>query len=185
MKGEQQESDLAFEILNTKFIENVNDNEDTNLNEFNEALYLEEINFNKVEEEIETSTLETIDLLRSAANILNKNFNQTLSELDFDPINFYDYKNNLFIETSTPSNEVDSHANVETSPITENSTNFNSFGFCLNDYVSISEKKYGILKFIGNVHFKHGIFCGLELDGPEGRHDGKIDNIRLVIVFSL
>jgi hypothetical protein len=184
LKSEQQESDLAFEILNTKFIENVNDNEEINLNEFNEALYFEEIDFNKVEEELETSTLETIDLLRSAANILNKNFNHTFSELDFDPINFFDYKKNLFIETSTPFNEKDSHVNVETSPSTENLTNFNSFGFCLNDYVSVSEKKYGILKFIGNVHFKHGIFCGLELDEPEGRHDGKIDNIRLVILFS-
>jgi len=187
LKGEQQESDLAFEILNTKFIEDVNDNENTNLNELNEALLLEEINFNKVEEEIDTSTLETIELLRSAANILNKNFNQTFNELDFDPINFTNHKNNFFIETSTPANEQDKQFKVETHNQDNQNfhkfDNFDLFGFCLNDYVSINDKKNGILKFIGNVHFKNGIFCGLELDEPEGKHDGKIDNIRYVQII--
>jgi len=191
LKGEQQESDLAFEILNTKFIEDVNGNVNKDETELNTALFLEENHhLNKQEEEeIDKSNFETLDLLRSAVSILNSNFNPSFDEfeLDFDPTN---YKKHLFIETSTPANEQDFIAyNFNLGKVSGDNENFykleyfDLFGFCLNDYVSINDKKYGILKFIGNVHFKHGIFCGLELDEPDGKHDGKIDNIRSVQIY--
>lgn len=54
----------------------------------------------------------------------------------------------------------------------------NSLKLKLNDFVCINHKKFGLLKFQGRVHFADGIFCGIELEDCEGKHDGKIDNIR-------
>lgn len=102
------------------------------------------------------STSQTFDLIQSAADLLNDSNNTTFQ---FDT-ELLDLEENYFIETSTP---------------TEHSFEFD---LNLNDYVSISEKKRGFLKYIGKVHFANGLFCGIELDEAEGRHDGQIDNIR-------
>lgn len=58
--------------------------------------------------------------------------------------------------------------------------NLNTYLFNLNDYVCINDKKCGYLKYLGRVHFSNGIFCGIELDEQDGKHDGKIENIRYV-----
>lgn len=50
----------------------------------------------------------------------------------------------------------------------------------INDYVSVNDTKYGHVKYLGRVHFAYGFFCGIELDEPDGKHDGTIDNRRLV-----
>ena len=84
----------------------------------------------------------------------------------------FDLKNNGFIETSTPTdfqNQFNSTNSFEKKP---NKT------FKQNDFVCINEKKYGFVKFQGKVHFAKGYFCGIELVEQDGKHDGKIDNIR-------
>ncbi|CAF3703629.1 unnamed protein product [Rotaria sp. Silwood1] len=48
----------------------------------------------------------------------------------------------------------------------------------IGDRVVIRGTKYGILKYIGKIHVNEGIWCGIKLDGPLGKHDGKIEGIR-------
>jgi dynactin complex subunit len=48
----------------------------------------------------------------------------------------------------------------------------------IGDRVVIRGTKYGTLKYIGKIHVEEGIWCGIKLDGPLGRHNGKIDAIR-------
>ncbi len=55
-------------------------------------------------------------------------------------------------------------------------TTKNKFNY--NDYVCINGKKSGLVKYEGKVHFADGIFCGIELEEADGKHDGKIDGIR-------
>lgn len=50
--------------------------------------------------------------------------------------------------------------------------------FNLNDLVSINERRRGRVKYEGRVHFADGYFCGIELTDGEGKHDGKIDDVR-------
>ncbi len=38
--------------------------------------------------------------------------------------------------------------------------------------------KSGTLRYIGPVQFAQGLFCGVELDQPEGKHDGEVKDIR-------
>jgi CAP-Gly domain-containing linker protein 2 len=35
-----------------------------------------------------------------------------------------------------------------------------------------------MLKYIGKIHVDEGIWCGVKLDGPSGKHDGKVDGVR-------
>lgn len=44
--------------------------------------------------------------------------------------------------------------------------------------VLISGVKKGILLYFGTVHFAPGYFCGVQLDEPEGKHDGCLDGKR-------
>lgn len=77
-----------------------------------------------------------------------------------------DLTRNYFIETSTPTDDL--------------------FAFKINDLVCVGNKKAGYLRFSGRVHFAEGLFCGIELLDKDGKHDGKIDNIRFVkLVFIL
>lgn len=71
-----------------------------------------------------------------------------------------DLTNNYFIETSTPTDGLNA--------------------FRTNDFVCVGDKKMGFVRFSGKVHFAEGLFCGIELLDQDGKHDGKIDNIRLV-----
>ena len=42
----------------------------------------------------------------------------------------------------------------------------------------INGTKFGTLKYVGRIHVEQGIWCGISLDGPLGKHDGKIDTKR-------
>ena len=44
--------------------------------------------------------------------------------------------------------------------------------------VLVNGLKSGILRYIGTVQFAQGIFCGVELDQPDGKHDGEVKDIR-------
>eukprot|EP00483_Globobulimina_turgida_P005664 UN05674 len=49
----------------------------------------------------------------------------------------------------------------------------------LNDYISLKNKRKGLIRYIGNVHFGNGEWFGIELmDGTIGNHDGKVGNKR-------
>ncbi len=44
--------------------------------------------------------------------------------------------------------------------------------------VLVNGLKSGILRYIGTVQFAQGLFCGVELDQPDGKHDGEVKDIR-------
>ncbi|CAF3924289.1 unnamed protein product [Rotaria sordida] len=44
--------------------------------------------------------------------------------------------------------------------------------------VLVNGLKSGILRYIGTVKFADGQFCGVELDQPDGKHDGQIKDVR-------
>lgn len=60
----------------------------------------------------------------------------------------------------------------------------------LNDKV-IANGKFGIVRYIGELHVKFylilqfatGIWVGVELDEPLGKHDGSYDGKRVKILF--
>ncbi|ELT91764.1 hypothetical protein CAPTEDRAFT_49962, partial [Capitella teleta] len=45
----------------------------------------------------------------------------------------------------------------------------------IGDRVLISGVKPGVLRYLGNVHFAEGEWCGIELDEPEGKHNGEVE----------
>lgn len=48
----------------------------------------------------------------------------------------------------------------------------------VGDYVLISNKMKGVVKYIGHTHFTDGEMIGIELKVPAGRHDGCYDGQR-------
>ncbi|CAF3251921.1 unnamed protein product [Rotaria socialis] len=50
--------------------------------------------------------------------------------------------------------------------------------FAVGDRVLINGLKSGTLRYVGVVKFAQGLFCGIELDEPDGKHDGLVNNIR-------
>ena len=48
----------------------------------------------------------------------------------------------------------------------------------IGDRVSIRGTKFGTVKYIGKIHLDDGVWCGIKLDGPSGKHDGKVDGVR-------
>ncbi|XP_067663713.1 microtubule-associated tumor suppressor candidate 2 homolog isoform X3 [Haliotis asinina] len=48
----------------------------------------------------------------------------------------------------------------------------------VGDRVCIGGIKHGTLKFLGEVHLAPGIWCGIELDDPDGKHDGEVEGRR-------
>ena len=49
----------------------------------------------------------------------------------------------------------------------------------LNDYISLTNKRKGLIRYIGTVHFGNGKWFGIELiDGSIGNHDGKVGKTR-------
>jgi len=44
--------------------------------------------------------------------------------------------------------------------------------------VTVSGKRKGVIKYIGNTSFGPGEWCGVELDKPKGLHDGGVDGQR-------
>lgn len=50
--------------------------------------------------------------------------------------------------------------------------------FNIGDQVCISGQKHGKLLYFGNLHVSDGLWCGIELELPEGSHNGKIEDTR-------
>jgi dynactin complex subunit len=48
----------------------------------------------------------------------------------------------------------------------------------IGDRVIVQGTKFGMLKYIGKIHIDEGIWCGVKLDSPSGKHDGKVDGVR-------
>ncbi|KAF8456288.1 hypothetical protein BGX38DRAFT_1087611 [Terfezia claveryi] len=51
----------------------------------------------------------------------------------------------------------------------------------VGDIVDTPGGMHGVVKFIGNVRGKHGVFCGVELEGSlsgKGKNDGVVDGVR-------
>ncbi|XP_041357464.1 uncharacterized protein LOC121374428 [Gigantopelta aegis] len=48
----------------------------------------------------------------------------------------------------------------------------------IGERVSISGVKYGTLKYYGEIPLASGIWCGIELDEADGKHDGEVDGRR-------
>ena len=46
------------------------------------------------------------------------------------------------------------------------------------DRVTIGGVKPGIVRYFGRTHFSEGYWCGVELDDPDGRHDGTLEGVR-------
>lgn len=51
-------------------------------------------------------------------------------------------------------------------------------GWRVNDRVELDNNRWGVIKYIGGVSFADGIWYGVELDEPTGKHDGKIADRR-------
>ena len=60
----------------------------------------------------------------------------------------------------------------------ENNFIFRSYSFNVGDRVLVNGLKSGTVRYTGRVQFTTGIFCGVELDEPDGKHDGLVNNIR-------
>lgn len=52
-----------------------------------------------------------------------------------------------------------------------------ALGLRLGDKVSINGVKSGILRFCGATEFASGIWAGIELEEPEGKHDGSFQGV--------
>ncbi|XP_036367490.1 uncharacterized protein LOC115222505 isoform X3 [Octopus sinensis] len=50
--------------------------------------------------------------------------------------------------------------------------------FNIGDRVCISGQKQGTLLYFGKLHVSDGLWCGIELELPEGSHNGKIEDVR-------
>lgn len=46
----------------------------------------------------------------------------------------------------------------------------------LNERVIVFGEKRGILRYIGPTHFESGEWCGIELDLPDGKNDGRVQD---------
>eukprot|EP01084_Bolivina_argentea_P162392 282630_1 len=63
------------------------------------------------------------------------------------------------------------------STVSEHSKNDND-KYQIDDYVLLTKKRKGIIRFIGNVEFTKGKLYGIELLNKLGKHDGMKNNIR-------
>lgn len=39
-------------------------------------------------------------------------------------------------------------------------------------------EKEGVLRYVGNVHFSSGVWCGIELSSSPGKNDGVVNGVR-------
>jgi hypothetical protein len=74
----------------------------------------------------------------------------------------------------TTSLSIDHSINASVNPLSQIDTK----SLQLGDRVLIGGTKYGTLKYIGSIHVSDGIWCGMKLDEPVGKNNGKLDNVR-------
>lgn len=55
---------------------------------------------------------------------------------------------------------------------------FRKLPLVVGNRVLVNGIKSGTLRYIGSVKFAQGDFCGVELDQPEGKHDGQVQDVR-------
>ena len=48
----------------------------------------------------------------------------------------------------------------------------------IGSHVLVNGIKSGTLHYVGHVQFAQGLFCGIELDESDGRHDGQVNDVR-------
>ena len=48
----------------------------------------------------------------------------------------------------------------------------------VGDRVRVQRSKTGTVKFVGQTEFSTGTWIGVELDGPDGKHDGRVRDVR-------
>lgn len=64
-------------------------------------------------------------------------------------------------------------------PITQRQPTAADLGKRVLFYSSQDRKeKFGVLRYIGGPEFAEGVWCGIELDGPEGKNNGSLQGIR-------
>ena len=145
--------------------------------------------------DVDLESSQTLDLLKSAAAILN----ETNFDFDNEIMDVID-EGQFFMETSTPNDDLlfnqDYNNVLNKNQYEMNKThsihnsnksldlcafeNEEALSFAEDEFVCINKKKFGRVKYVGCVHFADGIFCGIELEEPDGKHDGKIDEKRYV-----
>lgn len=57
-------------------------------------------------------------------------------------------------------------------------SSFRKSSLTIGNRVLVNGLKIGTLRYIGVVQFAQGIFCGVELDQPDGKHDGQVNDVR-------
>ncbi|CAF3709444.1 unnamed protein product [Rotaria sp. Silwood1] len=65
-----------------------------------------------------------------------------------------------------------------TTPMPSVSGNNPKSPLTVGNRVLVNGLKSGTLRYIGTVKFANGLFCGVELDEPDGKHDGQIKDVR-------
>lgn len=48
----------------------------------------------------------------------------------------------------------------------------------VGDRVVVSGTKFGTLKYLGKIHVAEGVWCGIQLDEPQGKNDGSVSGKR-------
>lgn len=72
----------------------------------------------------------------------------------------------------------DSQPNVSASSTQILKSGDESGKLSVGSHVVVGGVKEGILRFLGRVHFMEGDWCGVELDEPDGLHDGTVEQVR-------
>ena len=54
---------------------------------------------------------------------------------------------------------------------------------CIYDRVTLSNQKQGEVQFMGIIEGKQGLFYGVKLDGPDGKNDGSVGDIKYFDCF--
>ena len=78
-----------------------------------------------------------------------------------------------FRETRQKSVEVKATKCIPDNRTQDHLSNISSF--CPGEKVVVGGAKYGTVRYFGATHFAVGEWCGIELDEPDGKHNGEVD----------
>ena len=74
-------------------------------------------------------------------------------------------------QSSVTPEEINGNTNTGTGPSEDSSS------FTIGDRVTIAGVKPGCIRYFGKVHFAEGLWCGIDLDEPDGKHDGQVEGV--------